>query len=133
MSDGANSSNASPTAAPAVAAGWLQAWKQPLGRALLTWWGGSWVAFVLSPLAECSHCVRTYLAMLPIQPGVMLARLMGANDMAFVAVALAITLAVVAVTTVLLRELGASWLFAAVPIALLATAHGVGLGHALRM
>lgn len=133
MSDRTNSSDATLRTVPAVAAGWFQPWKQPLCRALLTWWGGSWVAFVLSPLAECSHCVRTYLALLPIQPGVMLAHLTGANGMAFVAVALAITLAVVAVTTVVVRDLRSRWLVASVPIALLATAHGVGLGHALRM
>lgn len=120
-------------ATPSAAAGWFQPWKQPLFRALLTWWGGSWVAFLLSPLAECSHCVRTYLALLPIQPGVMLAHLTGANGLAFVAAALAITLAAFLVTAVLLRDLGSRWAVAAVPLALLATAQGVALGHALRM
>jgi hypothetical protein len=133
MSDRTSSPDATLRAAPVVAASWFQPWKPPLCRAALTWWGGSWAAFVLSPLAECSHCVRTYLALLPIQPGVMLAHLTGASGIAFVIVAVAITLAFLVGTTVLLRESGARWLFVAVPLALLAAAHGIALGHALRM
>lgn len=111
----------------------LAGFGQPLQRTALTWWGGSFAAFLFSPLAECSHCVQSYLMMLPVQPGVLLATLCGANGLGFAATAGAITLALLLVTAVLLRELGVRWWVAGVPLALLAAAQGVAFGHALRM
>ena len=120
------------TAIPETGRGFAS-WKAPLRRTALVWWGGSFSALVVSPLAECSHCVRTYLALLPVQPGVLLAHLTGVSGLAFVAAALSITLVLLAVTATLLREFAPKWLFFAVPVAVLAAAQGVALGHALRM
>lgn len=108
-------------------------WRTPLLRTALVWWGGSFAAFVFSPLAECSHCVQSYLMMLPVQPGILLAALCGTDGLGFAVTAGAITLVLLLVTAVLLRELGVRWWVAAVPLALLAAAQGIAFGYALRM
>ena len=53
----------------------LRAWKTPLSRAAIAWWGGAWLPLMFGPLSECGHCVQSWLWMLPVLPGFAPARL----------------------------------------------------------
>ncbi len=51
--------------APAPSERRLLAWLRPLGLA----YGPALLPFLVGPLGECGHCVRTYATMLPLVPG----------------------------------------------------------------
>lgn len=110
----------------------LRAWKTPLLHAAIAWWGGAWLPLLFGPLSECGHCVQSWLWMLPVLPGFAPAVLSGAQGIAFAAIACVVTIALVAVTAVCMRELGARWLWLAVPIGIAQMALDFGLASALR-
>ena len=106
--------------------------RTPLRRAATTLWLPAAAAFVASPLTECGHCVRTYLALLPVFPGLAAGLWLGATPLGY---ALAGMASVVLLTVVALGIglTGRRWPFVAVPFAALATAQAIGLGNLLRM
>lgn len=121
-----------PTAAPRTfRLSWAEA-KGPLGRAALALWLPALAAFVASPLAECDHCVRNYLAILPVFPGFFAGIWLGHGVWAIV-LAGAATLVLLALLATLFGVAGRRWPWLAVPVALVAGAQAIGLGHLLRM
>lgn len=110
----------------------LRAWKTPLSRAAIAWWGGAWLPLMFGPLSECGHCVQSWLWMLPVLPGFAPTVLCGVHGIAFAAIACGVSIALVAVTAVCMRELGARWLWLALPIGIAQAAIDLGLASALR-
>ncbi len=108
------------------------AWQMPLLRTAVAWWGGAWLPLLFGPLTECSHCVQLWFWMLPVCPGFAPAVLCGADDVAFAVIAGLVTIALVAVTAVGMRNLGARWLWLALPICIVQTAIDFGLAFAFR-
>jgi hypothetical protein len=106
--------------------------RQPLLRATVALYAPAVAPFVLSPLAECEHCVGLYFALLPVLPG-FLAAWLGSDVVPFYALGAVATLAVLALTALLIALAGRRWLFVAVPVALLEGAQATGVGHLLRM
>ncbi len=110
----------------------LRAWKTPLARAAIAWWGLAWLPLLFGPLTECRHCVQTWFTMLLVLPGFAPAALCGANGIAFASIAVVVTLAFVVATAVGMRELGARWLWLALPIGIAQAALDLGLAWAIR-
>ena len=110
----------------------IRAWKTPLARAAIAWWGFAWLPLLFGPLTECRHCVQTWFSLLPGLPGFAPAAWSGANGIAFASIAIVVTLALVAATAVGMRELGARWLWLAWPIGIAQAALDLGLAWAIR-
>lgn len=104
----------------------------PLRRAAIALYAPAVAPFLLSPLAECSHCVRSYLAIVPVLPGFFAAAWVGNEPLAFYALALVVTLALLTAVAVAIGLAGRRWPLVAIPIALLAAAQATGIGHLLR-
>jgi hypothetical protein len=107
------------------------AWKTPLLRASLAWFGGTWLPLLLGPLGECAHCVQLYLLTLPVQPGVIFAVMLSCSGFEFGLVAGMATMALVAGSASLMR--GPRWALLAIPICVAETAFAFGLAAMLRM
>lgn len=110
----------------------LRAWKVPLARAVIAWWGFAWLPLLFGPLTECRHCVQTWFSHLPVLPGFAPAAWSGANGVAFASIATVVTIAFTAATAVGMRELGARWLWLALPIGIAQAALDLGLAWAIR-
>lgn len=122
------------TAAPSrrLWVAWAE-WRAPLGRAALALWLPALLPFAVGPLSECGHCVGVYLRLVPVLPGFFAAAWVRNEMVAFYALAFVATLAVLAACALLIALAGRRWPAVAVPVALLAGAQAIGLGHALRM
>ena len=123
-----------PAGADPLEAAWparWSAWKKPLLRAALAWWGGTWLPLLLGPLGDCGHCVQIYLLTLPVQPGVIFAVILSCSGFEFGLVAGIATMALVAGSASLMR--GPRWALLAIPICLAETAFAFGLAAMLRM
>ncbi|MEY2714808.1 MAG: hypothetical protein RIT24_1151 [Planctomycetota bacterium] len=110
----------------------LRAWRAPLARAAIAWWGFAWLPMLFGPLTECRHCVQTWCSMLPVLPGFAPAACSGTNGATFASIAIVVTLAFVAATAVGMRELRARWLWLALPIGIAQAALDLGLAWAIR-
>lgn len=106
--------------------------RSPLLRATATLWLPWLAAFVASPLTECGHCVRNYVMLLPVFPGLAAGMWLGASVAGF-AVAAVAALSLLGVVATGVGLAGRRWPLVAVPFAALATAQAIGLGYLLRM
>lgn len=89
--------------------------------------------FAIGPLTECGHCVRQFLKLYAVLPGVVPALLLRLEGGAFVAVAALGTLVVFATLAALLCVLPRAGRWPALAVAALATgAWAVAFSHALR-
>lgn len=104
----------------------------PVLRAALALWLPGLLPFVFGPLTECAHCVRNYLAILPVLPG-FLAAAWCRNEPMFYVFGLVGTLALFALAALLMGLAGRRWPLVALPVALLSGAQAIGLAHVLRM
>jgi len=110
----------------------FRAWTVPLLRAAIAWWGFAGLPLLFGPLTECRHCVQTWCSMLPVLPGFAPAAFSGTNGIAFASIAIVVTLVLVAATAVGMRELGARWLWLAMPIGIAQAALDLGLAWSIR-
>ncbi len=105
--------------------------RQPLWRAAIALYAPAVAPFLLSPLAECSHCVQNYLLLLPVMPGI-LAGAWCRDGVTFVVLALVATLLALGLVTLLVALAGRRWPWVAVPVAVITGAEAIGLGYLLR-
>jgi len=106
--------------------------KAPLGRAALCLWLPALLAFPCTPLGECSHCVGTFLLLLPVYPG-FLAGAWSGNGPRFVGIAAITTLALLALVATLFGVAARRWPWLALPVVLASSAQAIALGNLLRM
>jgi len=112
----------------------LRSWPRAAGLAALTLWLPALAPFVLGPLRECSHCIRTYAICLPIVPGVIVPIATGLDDAWFFVGGAATALVLVSVLVVVLREMPRPWATGIqVVVALGVAAEALGFAALLRM
>ncbi|GAB4140554.1 MAG: hypothetical protein Fur0037_07090 [Planctomycetota bacterium] len=102
-----------------------------LARGALTLWLPALLPFVIGPMAECDHCVATYLKMLPVEPG-WLAAAWIRGSWGYVAAACA-TLLLLALCSPLLDAARAGWPLVGALLGLASAAQALLLGAALHM
>jgi hypothetical protein len=118
----------------AVAPTSVRSWPRAIGLAALTIWGPCLAPFVAGPLRECDHCVGTYAACLPIVPGVILPVLCNFQSAWFFVAAALVTLALLGVLSLALRELPRPWsLGVQAVVAVAIGAEACGFASLLRM
>lgn len=105
-----------------------------LREAALVLWLPALLPVVTGMLRDCSHCLWTYLAMLPLAPGAIVAVLLQAQDAWFVVAAAVPTALLLAGLYAAGRE-APRWLLRGLQIVVVAgvAAQGVGLAQAIRM
>jgi hypothetical protein len=123
--------NPVPTAPRTFHLSWAEC-RGPLGRAAGTLWLPAFTAFVATPLTECDHCVRTFWALLPVFPGLSAGMWLGATVGGYILAGVA-TLMLLALVALGIGLAGRRWPLVALPVAALAAAQAIGLGHLLRM
>jgi phosphotransferase system glucose/maltose/N-acetylglucosamine-specific IIC component len=109
----------------------------PRSRALLLVMSALWLPtllpFVVGPLTECGHCIRNYLCLLPVMPGIGVALFVdGAGGLVLSGI---VSLLAVLLLVAWVRERGASATTLAVVgvVGVLSGLQAVGLSYGLRM
>lgn len=104
-----------------------------LGEAAAVLWLPALLPLFSSVLREESHCLWTYLAMLPLVPGAIVAALLHAAGGWFVVAAAAPTALALVCLYAAGREMPRAWLRVVQALVVIAVAvEGFGLAHALR-
>jgi hypothetical protein len=112
-------------------------WPAAFGRAALVLWLPALLPLAVGPLGGCGHCTRTYSAILPIVPAVVVPALAGAEGVWFGVAGGVATAAVFGTLATALRELtgrGRRWLArgASAVVALVIAAEALAFATALR-